>query len=217
MSARGSRSTAGEYLKSEDREAIVRLYEGRYAELGYDVRTLGWRGREDQLLRFQVLCDIADLSGASVCDIGCGFGDLVPYLRERFGEFGYTGVDLSPSLVEEARRRHPEFEFHCLDILDSGFDLRADYFLLSGALNFRVEDNWGLTRAMLSRMFSLARRGVAVNFLTSYVNFERPHNYHHSPEEVFRLARSMTKRLALRHDYPLWEFTVYLYREEEGA
>jgi trans-aconitate methyltransferase len=203
-------------MNKEDREAIVSLYEGRYAELGYDVRTLGWRGREDQRLRFRVLGDIADLAGASICDIGCGFGDLVPYLRERFGEFRYTGVDLSPSLIEEARRRHPEHEFHCLDILDGDFSLRADYFLLSGALNFRVEDNWGLTEAMLSRMFELADRGVAVNFLTSYVNFERPHNYHHRPEEVFRFARALTSRVALRHDYPLWEFTVYLYREAQA-
>lgn len=203
-------------MNREDREAIVGLYEGRFAEMGYDVRTLGWRGREDQELRFRVLCDIADLAGASVCDVGCGFGDLIPYLRERFGEFRYTGVDLSPSLVEEARRRHPDYEFHCLDILADDFDLRADYYLLSGALNFRVEDNWALTTAMLTRMFQLADRGVAANFLTSYVNFERPHNYHHSPERVFGLARTLTRRVALRHDYPLWEFTVFLYREAQA-
>lgn len=202
-------------MNKEDREAIVSLYEGRYAELGYDVRTLGWHGREDQGLRFKVLCDVANLSGASICDIGCGFGDLVPYLRERFGDFRYTGIDLSPSLVEEARRRHPEYEFHCLDILDDRFDLRADYFLLSGALNFRVADNWKLTSEMLTLMFSHASKGVSVNFLTSYVNFQRDHNYHHSPEQVFGFAHTLTRRIALRHDYPLWEFTLYLYKEPQ--
>jgi trans-aconitate methyltransferase len=204
-------------MKREDREAIVKLYEGRYTKLGNDVRTLGWRSREDQRLRFQVLSDIADLTGASICDIGCGFGDLVPYLRERFRDFRYTGVDLSPSLVAEARRLHSGYEFHCLDILDADFNLRADYFLLSGALNLRVGDNWALTEAMLSRMFELADRAVAVNFLTNYVTFERAHNYHHSPERVFAFARSLTNRVALRHDYPLWEFTIYLYGETERA
>lgn len=201
-------------MMREDKEALVKLYEDRYAELGYDVHTLGWRGREDQELRFKVLTEIADLSGASICDVGCGFGDLLPYLSMRFEGFTYTGVDISPSLVSKARELHPEHSFHHLDILKDPFDERFDYFLLSGALNFRVADNLKLTKQMITRMFSLANRGVAVNFLTSYVNFVRERNYHHRPEEMFSFAQRLTRRVALRHDYPLWEFTLYLYRED---
>lgn len=200
-------------MRNEDKEALVKLYEDRYRELGYDVRTLGWHGREDQELRFRVLCDIADLSNSSVCDIGCGFGDLLPYLETRFTNFTYAGVDISPSLVAKAEELHPEHRFYCLDILKDGFDERFDYFLLSGALNFRVEDNMTLSTEMIKRMFALADKGVAVNFLTSYVNFEREHNFHHSPEKMFAFARSLTRWVALRHDYPLWEFTLYLYKD----
>jgi trans-aconitate methyltransferase len=203
-------------MREEDKEALVKLYEDRYRELGHDVRTLGWHGREDQELRFSVLCDIGDLSGASICDIGCGFGDLLPYLRTRFTDFTYTGVDISPSLVAKARELHPEHRFHCVDILGDDFSEQFDYFLLSGALNFRVTDNMKLSAGMIERMFSLAQRGVAVNFLTSYVNFQREHNFHHSPEEMFGFARTLTRWAALRHDYPLWEFTLYLYRDAQS-
>jgi hypothetical protein len=79
-----------------------------------------------------------------------------------------------------------------------------------------VRDNEGLMRAMLSKMFAAANKGVAVNFLSSYVNFERPHNYHHSPEAVFTYARNLTRWVTLRHDYPLWEFSIYLYKESQG-
>jgi hypothetical protein len=68
---------------------------------------------------------------------------------------------------------------------------------------------------MLTLMFSNASKGVSVNFLTSYVNFQREHNYHHSPEQVFSFAHTLTRRIALRHDYPLWEFTLYLYKEPQ--
>jgi SAM-dependent methyltransferase len=153
----------------------------------------------------------------SICDVGCGFGDLAEYLAERFERVTYTGIDLSPSLVAEARERHPELEFHCIDLLQEPFDRRFDFVLLSGALNYRVQDNLGLTTAMLERMFGLARRGVAANFLTSYVNFERPQNFHHSPGEVIGMARRLTRWVSLRHDYPLWEFTVHLYRESPEA
>jgi trans-aconitate methyltransferase len=199
-----------------DREALIKLYEDRYAQIGHDVRTLGWHGKEDQELRFKMLCDIADLSGASICDVGCGFGDLIEYLRNRFGDFKYTGVDISPSLAQKARELHPEYEFRCIDLLKHKFVDHFDYFILSGALNFRMADNWKLTTDLLRLMFNLANKGVAVNFLSTYVNYQQEHNYHHSPEEVFSFARSLTKWVTLRHDYPLWEFTLYLYKETQG-
>jgi SAM-dependent methyltransferase len=200
-------------VREDEKAGLIKLYEDRYAQMGYDVRTVGWGSRDDQRLRFKVLCDIADLAGTSICDVGCGFGDLADYLAERFGGVSYTGVDLSPSLVAKARERHPALEFHCLDLLQEPFERTFDYVLLSGALNYRVEDNLGLTTAMLERMYGLARRGVGANFLTSYVNFERPYNFHHAPGDVIGAARRLTRWVALRHDYPLWEFTVHLYRE----
>lgn len=203
-------------MNDDDREAIIRLYEGRFAEMGRDVRSLGWKSVEDQLLRFQVLADIDDLNGRSVCDVGCGFGDLLPYLRRRFGAVHYEGVDITPSFVEKASELHPGVTFHCLDITKDALERRFDYFLLSGALNFRVPDNEAWTRAMLRTMWDLSDRGVAVNFLTSYVNFERPQNYHHQPGEVLAWARELTRWATIRHDYPLWEFTLFMYREPRG-
>jgi SAM-dependent methyltransferase len=199
-------------MHADDLEAVVKLYEGRFQEFGPDVRTLGWKDTVDQTLRFKVLCDIADLRGASICDVGCGLGDQVDYLRARFGEFTYTGIDVSPSLVRKAAELHPDQRFICANMVDAAFE-PVDYFLLSGALNFRVHDNEELTRTLVRKMFDAANKGVAVNFLSTYVNFQRPHNYHHSPEAVFAYARSLTRWVTLRHDYPLWEFTVYLYKD----
>jgi ubiquinone/menaquinone biosynthesis C-methylase UbiE len=192
-------------------DALVRLYEDRFTELGRDIRTLGWKSVADQALRFKILCDIGDLRATTICDIGCGFGDQVDYLETRFGKFSYTGIDISPSLIRKAAELHPDREFVCANMVEAPLS-RADYFLLSGALNFRVHDNEELSQTMLRKMFAAANKGVAVNFLSSYVNFQRPQNYHHSPEAVFSYARSLTPWVTLRHDYPLWEFSIYLYK-----
>jgi SAM-dependent methyltransferase len=204
-------------MKTEDKENLLNLYQGRYAEIGHDVRTLGWHAREDQWLRFKILCDMADMSGASICDVGCGYGDLATYLSTRFQDVSYTGVDISPLFLNRAKELHPEHEFHNVDIVDQDFSLRADYFLLSGAMNFRVDDNMGLTTGMMRKMFELADQGIGINFLSTYVNYEKPHNFHHSPEEMFAFARTLTKWVTVRHDYPLWEFTLYLYKEPRAG
>jgi SAM-dependent methyltransferase len=44
-----------------------------------------------------------------VCDLGCGPGQLARYLHER--GVNVFGVDLSPAMVEEARRANPGIEF----------------------------------------------------------------------------------------------------------
>jgi trans-aconitate methyltransferase len=200
-------------MREEDRQRLVGLYENRYRDLGARIETLGWKSAEDQHIRFDVLAAIADMRHATVCDVGCGFGDLLPFLTRRYGPLRYTGVDIAPSFVEEARRRHPEARFLQMDFSDELLEERFDYLLLSGALNFHVADNRGHTREVMKRMFDRCRKGVALNFLSSYVNFEREHNYHHDPADVFGMAKTLTPWVALRHDYPLWEFTVYLYRD----
>jgi len=200
-------------MTPEDRSALVRLYEDRFQEMGEDIRTLGWKNRQEQSLRFKMLCDIGDLRGASVCDVGCGFGDLLDYLRSTVGEIRYTGIDLAPSLLDRARQKHPEARFHCLNLADEAFDEQHDYFLLSGALSYKVADNMALAERMLRRMFELCRKGIAANFLSTYVNYQHEHNYHYAPEEMMRLAKRLTPWVRLRHDYPLWEFTLYLFKE----
>ena len=199
-------------MNSEDKARLIKLYEDRFKVYGSTERTLGWNGPEDQRLRFSILADVDDLSGRSVCDVGCGFGDLLPYLEARFGELKYTGIDLAPSLVDEAKRRHPKGRFYCGDILDSAFSEQCDYFLLSGALSFRIADNLAHSHAVLQRMFESCNRGLAANFLTTYVTFEREHNFHHNPDDMFSFAKSMTQWVSIRHDYPLWEFTVFMYK-----
>ena len=52
---------------------------------------------------------------------------------------------------------------------------------------------------------------LAIDFVTNYVDFKEDYLIYHSPEAMFRLAKSLTKRVVLRHDYPLYEFCLYLY------
>jgi ubiquinone/menaquinone biosynthesis C-methylase UbiE len=50
--------------------------------------------------------------GDTVLDVGCGTGVMVPYLLERVGENGrIVAVDISPRMIEVARRKFPPAEY----------------------------------------------------------------------------------------------------------
>jgi len=68
-----------------------------------------------------LFCDLtlaADL-GTSVGDIGCGTGRLAPYLAAT--GLSPQGIDLSPRMIEVARRDYPGFSFDVADLRDLPF------------------------------------------------------------------------------------------------
>ncbi|MDI6104295.1 class I SAM-dependent methyltransferase [Actinoplanes sp. NEAU-A12] len=52
--------------------------------------------------------------GTEVADVGCGTGRLLPYLAGR--GLSPRGVDLSPKMIEVARRDHPGFAYEVADL-----------------------------------------------------------------------------------------------------
>jgi SAM-dependent methyltransferase len=192
----------------------VSLYEGRLADTGYDHRTVGWGSTESQRLRFEQLFRGIDPRGKRILDVGCGLGDLIPFLDARTGgDYDYVGADIATGLVDAARARHggKRRELVAIDILDADPPgARFDIAVLSGALNFRIGDNVGHARAMLGRMFALTRELSAANFLSTNVDFQLIRNFHYAPSVIAQLAAELSPRFALYHDYPLYELTVHI-------
>ena len=58
----------------------------------------------------------ASLPKGKVADLGCGPGHIARYLREA-GVADIFGLDLSPAMMEEARRRNPGIAFETGDML----------------------------------------------------------------------------------------------------
>ncbi len=77
--------------------------------------------------------------GASVLEIGSGAGDLLAALEPEVG----VGVDVSPGMVELARRRHARLRFEVAPGEDIDLGRTFDYIVLSDVLPF-VEDLLGL-------------------------------------------------------------------------
>jgi len=195
---------------------VLDFYAERWKEFGYDTRSLGIGSRESQEARFQVLTEIGDLTEAAVLDVGCGFGDLHAFLERRGIPVRYTGVDIQPAFIEEARRRRPGDEFFCADIENFEPKTRPDYVFVSGSFNVKFrEDQEAWVFRVLRRMFSYAGRGVGINLLSTYFDpgHYREDMFYCVPERALALAHSITRWVTLRHDYLPHDFTLYLYRK----
>ena len=195
-----------------DKDAAIKRYEERIKRLGPTVQALGWKDIDQQRLRFSILAGIADLDGKSILDVGCGFGDFYGFLISHGKEVDYTGIDISLEALSIAKDRYPDARFEERDILSGDSEKRFDYVVESGVFNHVLLDNETFARAMLRTMFNVSNHGVAVNMLTDYVDYKEDHLYYYNPEAYFRYCKTLSKLVTLRHDYPLYEFTLYVYR-----
>ena len=203
-------------MYEKDKEKIIDRYNERLKKYGFDYRSLAVGNVERQLVRYGVLSQIGKLNNTSMLDVGCGFGDFYGFLLAKGLRVDYKGYDMNPNLIEVAKNKYPSARFEDRDFFTEEINEKVDYIVSSSAFNNKLQqiDNYAFIKKVIKKCFDLCKIGTSINMLTSYVNFEAEHGFYYSPEEIFKYCKTLTDRVALRHDYCLYEFTLYLYKED---
>jgi len=193
-------------------EKIGNYYDVLVKRHGHNHRACDYGRYESQIEKYRVLSEVMPLNGKSVLDVGCGFGDYVDYLNDKYINVRYTGVDISKVMVEEARRLHPEKDIRQLNILDKNPG-KYDLVTANGIFYLLGDDAPVLTKILVERMYELANHAVAFNCLSSWAKDKEKGEYYADPLEVLDLCLSITQRIVLRHDYHPRDFAIYLYKD----
>ncbi len=194
------------------KESIIanKIYNKKLAKYGYNEKALGWmNGRQE--IRFSALIQIGKMDNSKICDVGAGFGDLYTFLNKKKIKFDYIGLDINENFLEFAKKKNIRF---------IQFDLRtdkipkSDWMISSGVFNHRKTTDYTFIKKSIKKMFDSCSKGVAVDFISSYVDFRNRDVFYAEPETLFRFCKSLTKRVILRSDYMPFEFCVYLYKDD---
>jgi len=200
-------------------EQVNSYYSDKVKQFGPVAQGADWKSHDSQVLRFDQLCKLIPTAESfSILDYGCGYAALVSYLRERGYAFDYTGFDISEEMLAEAGKLYggdPHIRF----FRDESLIESVDYTVASGIFNVKLEtstDQWTqYILHSLDRMNQFSQKGFAFNVLTSYsdAEYRRPHLYYADPLFFFDYCkRNFSKYVTLLHDYPLWEFTLFVRR-----
>lgn len=179
-------------------------------------RGVDWNSIESQELRFRELMRLCPSSDFTLIDYGCGYGALLQYLAEQKITCSYQGFDVSEAMVAHAHELFGSDNDARRFTSDIGALKPADYTVASGVFNKKLDtapQEWErYVKASIDQMASLSRRGFAFNMLTGYSDEDkkRPDLYYASPTGFFEYCRRYSKRIALLHDYPLYEFTIHV-------
>lgn len=194
---------------------VERYYAARLAEHGTTARGVDWNGDASQLLRFEQLVRVIGAQpDFSVNDIGCGYGAMFAFLRQRYTGLDYLGCDISADMVAAGQAEFGD-DLGATFVIGSDPGRVADYGFASGIFNVRLGHSddqwWAYMVETLDVIARTSRRGFSFNCLTAYSDADRMRSnlYYASPSAVFDLCRQRYSRnVALLHDYGLYEFTI---------
>jgi SAM-dependent methyltransferase len=206
-------------LNRSDAERVVLGYQRRIASHGPTLASLNSGDEEKQRLRHQVHTSALRGKCPTVLDVGCGLASFYEHLTRENRVCQYTGFDIVPEYVEWCRTRFAECRFELRNIFLEGIGGGFDSIVMSQAFNNRYEqsDNALVVQTALRLAYTCARVSVSIDMLSTYVDVRRPELFYYAPEEMFAFAKTLARRVVLRHDYRSAEFCLQLFREDIGG
>jgi SAM-dependent methyltransferase len=210
-------------IMSAGYQSIIEHYEQCLARHGDSHLGVDWPNAADAEKRYRVMLDLIREpldEPVAVMDFGCGAAHLLEHIeRSRRTNVEYIGVDASTQFVELSRRKFPDAEFHCVDILGGDARLPAvDYVVMNGVLTEKrglpFEEMWAYVERLLPRVFGLARVGLAFNVMSHHVDWQRDDLFHVPYDRLAAFLKAkLSRHFVFRADYGLYEYTTYVYRE----
>ena len=208
--------TTTRVLDPDDVSQVIQRYQQRIAQHGPTFASLNSGSEEKQAIRQWVHASALRGDRPSILEIGCGLGDFYKYLSRQKRDCAYHGYDIVPEYITECRRELPQAKFEVRNIFIDGIDGNYDTVVMSQVLNNRYHksDNMQVMQRALYLAFQHTRVSVSVDMLSTYVDFRNPDLFYYSPEDIFRMAKAITPRVLIRHDYRAFEFCVQLFHPE---
>jgi SAM-dependent methyltransferase len=191
----------------------LRGYSKSFSVHGASPKAMLWHDYRAAARRYRQLLVDLDLDGKSILDVGCGMGDLLPYIYVRTENFNYLGVDKYSQFIEIAKERYAGHEFRTVDPFIHDIGGTFDVVVLCGALNTN-EPNWMENRQRkIRRLFEFANEAVVFNMAGSSVDLPAGKTVAYAKiQDIVEFCYTLTPKIGLRSQYHPKDFTVTLFK-----
>ncbi len=200
---------------------IAKHYEACLEKHGATARGMDWPNERDLKTRFKVMLGILETSEdvPTLLDLGCGAGLLFEYLKRHGYKAAYTGMDISPKMIDAARNESPDGMWYIRDVLEFPLPSKSfDYVIMNGLLTEKVslsqEEMIKFAQDIILSAYRTCNKGIAFNIMSKHVDWEKDNLFHWGFDEMADfLTKNVSRHFVIRADYNLYEYTCYVYRE----
>lgn len=196
-------------------QITLKHYQKNFQKYGVDPKALSWGSRGAAHQRFRAIWKEIDFNNKSVLDVGCGFGEMAKFLHRRYQNADYTGVDIVPEFISQAKKVHPYYKFQALDFFNNPPRNKFDVVMASGTLNSNLgNQNMEFRKKAIRTMFEHAKKVCVFNMLGGHPqpqNNSKSNVWYADSLEILSYCMSLTRRVVLRANYHPKDFTIFMY------
>ena len=146
--------------------SLASYFNQRVEQFGPSTDALQWNSQYSQETRYHFLLNDLPAGTVSLCDVGCGCGDLYHYICKNKLPYQYVGLDISAGMIVAAQHAYPSGDFRCLRLDQCVSIPLFDVVVASGVFNLRLENHEDYVFAMIQQMLAKARYQVRFNMLS---------------------------------------------------
>jgi len=203
---------------------IQSMYSKNIKSKGVTSESVGWSTKEGHALRYKKLTQVIDPEDISfsVNDFGCGYAGLIKFLEQDllFSVSEYNGYDISSEMLEAAAGYISSSNIKArINLLNNDcLQSSADYSFVCGTFNVKfdaTDAEWEIyIRNKIIELSLNSVKGFSFNLLSTFVDWKKPNLYYGNPSLWFEFCKNhISNKVSLLHDYPLWEWTILVYKD----
>ena len=199
---------------------IAEHYDKCFQEYGDNHLGVDWPNEQDAKTRYQIMAEVMrENVPVSLLDFGCGTSAFYQYLIDtnQSRNIEYSGLDINKSFCSASKEKFPDSNFYNKDILEDLEIPSFDYIVCNGTftekLDLSQEEMMNFFTSAVTKLWGKCNRGISFNLMSKHVDWEREDLFHVSLDELgWFLKENLGRNFVIRHDYRLYEYTVYVYK-----
>lgn len=198
-----------------------KYYGSLFKKYSYSPLAVGSENEINKKIRFLKLskCFLDD-NDFSLHEIGYGLGHYYEFLKLNYPQkkIRYSGSEVCEEFADYCREKYPECDFQLRNLANKKFKEKYDYIVFGGTF-YHIEDNnknnWEkFIEAMLKNGFQNARKGISFNMITAYCDYFKKGLFYCDPNYAIKfIIKNLSRFFSIDHSYPLYEFTICVYKE----
>jgi SAM-dependent methyltransferase len=176
-------------------------------------RLLGWKTKKAAEQRYGEIVSLVDFNGKRVLDVGCGFGDIIPFIRKAAKNFEYTGIDKASEFVKVAKELYPQQEFIIGDYFLRPLKRRFDVVIACGSLNSNRKNNLEFRKKAIRILFGHTKEALFFNMTGRYPQpktAKRSNVWFADPRQILEYCLTLTPKIVFINHPGRSEFSLIL-------
>lgn len=212
-------------LKNDSKNTIINWYKKQNSIGKSKNEKLGWLKKRGFRDRYKVMAGIIrdkkECKSISILDFGCGFSHLYNLELKNFkSQINYTGIDAIKSHINFCKKKYPQNRYFLGTLENFSKKKKFDYIFANGVFTVKRgvsnKKMINYTYENLFQLFNLCKIGLAVNFMSTNVDWKRSDLFHLSMDNLVRfVTKKLSRNFIIRNDYNLYEYTIYIFKRNK--